>query len=147
MFYVTFHEPNNFNRDVDVYFNNRYQKEWLQDPLVKDIIQDIDHSELLSNYAVESPVLGIIPLTRISGSAKALILMLKTDRVIWGTACGDSCAKWIDKISRMKDITLFYEHPMKFDCELDAVCIDNNRKIKNSDDFMDCYLASKGFDC
>ena len=90
MFYVTFHEPNNFNRDVDVYFNNRYQKEWLQDLLVKDIIQDIDHSESLSNYAVECPVLGIIPRTRIFGGTKALILMLKTDRVIWGTACGDS---------------------------------------------------------
>ena len=98
-------------------------------------------------YAVESPILGIIPLTRISGGAKALILMLKTDRVIWGTGCGDNCAKWIDKISRIKDITLFFEHPMTFDCPLNGVCIDNNRAIRNSDDFMDCYLASRGFDC
>lgn len=147
MLYITFNEPENFNRDIDVYFNNRYQKEWLQDHLVKDIIHDIDNSCLLSNYAVESPILGIIPLTRISGGAKALILMLKTDRVIWGTACGDNCAKWIDKISRIKDITLFFEHPMTFDCPLNGVCIDNNRAIRNSDDFMDCYLASRGFDC
>ncbi|MCI7491794.1 MAG: DUF4869 domain-containing protein [Lachnobacterium sp.] len=147
MLYITFNEPENFNRDIDVYFNNRYQKEWLQDHLVEDIIHDIDNSRLLSNYAVESPILGIIPLTRISGGAKALILMLKTDRVIWGTACGDNCAKWIDKISRIKDITLFFEHPMTFDCPLNGVCIDNNRAIRNSDDFMDCYLASRGFDC
>ena len=147
MLYITFNEPENFNRDIDVYFNNRYKKEWLQDHLVEDIIHDIDNSRLLSNYAVESPILGIIPLTRISGGAKALILMLKTDRVIWGTACGDNCAKWIDKISRIKDITLFFEHPMTFDCPLNGVCIDNNRAIRNSDDFMDCYLASRGFDC
>ena len=147
MLYITFNEPENFNRDIDVYFNNRYQKEWLQDHLVEDIIHDIDNSRLLSNYAVESPILGIIPLTRISGGAKALILILKTDRVIWGTACGDNCAKWIDKISRIKDITLFFEHPMTFDCPLNGVCIDNNRAIRNSDDFMDCYLASRGFDC
>lgn len=147
MLYITFNEPENFNRDIDVYFNNRYQKEWLQDHLVEDIIHDIDNSRLLSNYAVESPILGIIPLTRISGGAKALILMLKTDRVIWGTACGDNCAKWIDKISRIKDITLFFEHPMTFDCPLNGVCIDNNRAIRNSDDFMNCYLASRGFDC
>lgn len=147
MLYITFNEPENFNRDIDVYFNNRYQKEWLQDHLVEDIIHDIDNSRLLSNYAVESPILGIIPLTRISGGAKALILMLKTDRVIWGTACGDNCAKWIDKISRIKDITLFFEHPMTFDCPLNGVCIDNNRAIRNSDDFMDCYLASRGVDC
>lgn len=98
MLYVTFEEPENFNRDVDVYFNNRYEKEWLQDPLVKEMVRDVDKSEILSNYAVESPVLGIIPVTRISGGVKALILMLKTDRVIWGTACGDNCAVWIDKL-------------------------------------------------
>lgn len=46
MLYITFNEPENFNRDIDVYFNNRYQKEWLQDHLVKDIIHDIDNSRL-----------------------------------------------------------------------------------------------------
>ena len=61
--------------------------------------------------------------------------------------CGDNCAKWIDKISRINDITLFFEHPTTFDCPLNGVCIDNNRAIRNSDDFMDCYLASRGFDC
>ena len=147
MLHVTFNEPVNFNRDVDIYFNNRYEKEWLQDNIVKEMIKDIDHSEVLSNNAIDSPILGIIPVTRISGGVKALILMLKTDRVIWGTACGENCAKWIDKISRLKDITLYFEHPMNFDCELDAVCIDNNRKIRNNDDFTDCYLASRGFDC
>lgn len=146
MLYITFKQPENFNRDVDVYFNNRYEDEWLEDPLVKQIVRDIDHSEILSNRAVESPVLGIIPLTRISGGAKALILMLKTDRIIWGTACGDNCADWINKISRMKDITLFYEHPMEFKCELNGVCIDTNKPIHNNDDFMRCYLESKGFE-
>ena len=77
MLYVTFKQPENFNRDVDVYFNNRYENEWLEDPVVKQIVRDIDHSEILSNRAVESAVLGIIPITRISGGAKALILMLK----------------------------------------------------------------------
>ena len=67
MLYITFKQPENFNRDVDVYFNNRYEDEWLEDPVVKQIVRDIDHSEILSNRAVESPVLGIIPLTRISG--------------------------------------------------------------------------------
>lgn len=50
MLYITFNEPENFNRDIDVYFNNRYQKKWLQDHLVKDIIHDIDNSRLLSNF-------------------------------------------------------------------------------------------------
>lgn len=44
----------------------------------------------------------------------------------------------------IKGYHFFFEHSMNFDCELDAVCIDNNRKIRNNDDFMDCYLESKG---
>ena len=145
MLYVTFKEPKNFNRDVDVYFNNRYKKEWLQDPLVIQIIKDVDRSDLFGNGVVISPILGAIPITKISGGAKALILMLKEDRIIWGTACGDNCADWIDKISRIKDITLFYEHPMTFNCPLDGKCIDTGDEIKCNDDFMKCYLKDRGF--
>ena len=144
MLRITFVQPQPFYRDVGVYFNNRYEKAWLQDKTAKQIIADIDNAIVLSNGAIDSARLGVISPWWLSTNAKALILMLKTDKVIWGTACGDNCAKWIDKISRLKDITLYFEHPMNFDCELDAVCIDNNRKIRNNDDFMDCYLESKG---
>lgn len=147
MFYVTFETPENFNRDVDVYFNNRYQKEWLQDPIVVSIIKDVDKSDLLPNGVVISPVFGAIPITRISGGAKALILMLKVDRIWYGTACGDNCSDWIIKISEMRDITLYFEHPMEFSREFNAVCIDNGRIIHNNLDFSNCYLHSKGFDC
>lgn len=145
MLYVTFKEPINFNRDVDAYFNNRYQKEWLTDPLVIQMIQDVDRSELLPNGVVISPILGPIPITKISGGTKALILMLKTDKIVWGTACGDNCSDWVDKISRIKDITLFLEHPMRFNCPLDAVCVDTGKVIRNNDDFLGCYLEDRGF--
>ncbi len=39
MLYVTFQQPENFNRNVDVYFNNRYEDEWLEDPVVKQIVR------------------------------------------------------------------------------------------------------------
>lgn len=146
MLKVTFKEPEKFYRDVDVYFNNQYEDIWLEDPIVSQIIKDIDKSDLISVNAVHSPILGIIPITRISGGAKALILMLKTERIIWGTACGDNCADWIVKISTMKDITLFFEHPMHFNCAINGICLDNQRVIKNNNDFMCCYLESKGFD-
>jgi hypothetical protein len=145
MLYVTFREPKDFNRDVDVYFNNRYDTEWLKDPLVKQMIKDVDSSELVDGGVVISPVLGAIPITKISGGVKALILMLKTDKIIWGTACGDNCSDWIVKISKMKDVTLFYEHPMRFNQDFDGVCIDTGKEIKSDGDFMDCYLEDRGY--
>lgn len=145
MLFVTFKEPPNFNRDVKFYFNNRYQQEWLKDPLVVQMIKDIDKSDLLENGVVISPIFGAIPITKISGGTKALILMLKTDRIIWGSACGDNCADWIVRISEMKDITLFYEHPMKFSGPLNGKCIDTGKVIKDYGDYLDCYLESKGY--
>lgn len=145
MLYVTFREPKNFNRDVDIYFNNRYKMEWFSDSNVIQIVKDIDKSDLLSNGTVISPVFGPIPVTKISGGAKALILMLKEDRIIWGTACGDNCSLWVARISKIKDITLFFEHPMRFDCELDGICIDTGKIIANNYDFMEAYLASRGY--
>lgn len=45
---------------------------------VKEMIRAVDKSEVLSSHAIESPVLGIIPTTRLSGGVKALILIYKS---------------------------------------------------------------------
>ena len=86
---------------------------------------------MIGAHLIESPVLGPISSKELSGGVKTLILMALDDKeqIFNASACGDNCAKWIDKISRIKDITLFFEHPMTFDCPLNGVCIDNNRAI------------------
>ena len=56
----------------------------------------------------------MIAPTMISGGVKALILMLKEDFIIWGTACGDNCSKWIIEIAKQKDFTICLEHVMNF---------------------------------
>ena len=145
MLKITFNEPPNFNRDVDVYFDNRYKLDWFSDSEVIQIVKDIDKSELLPNGSVISPIFGIMPVTKISGGAKALILMLKEDRIIWGTACGDNCSNWIGRISKEKDVTLFFEHPMEFTCELDGICLDTGALIKNNADFLEAWLFHRGY--
>lgn len=144
MLKVTFNQPENFNRDTYEIFMKYYTKEWLDDPDIQQIIKEINHATVSGEKIIGQ--YGEIEPERLSHGVQALILMLKTDRIIWGTACGDNCADWINKISRMKDITLFYEHPMEFKCELNGVCIDTNKPIHNNDDFMRCYLESKGFE-
>jgi hypothetical protein len=47
--------------NTEIYFKNDYDPEWLNDPVVKGMILDVDNSVVLSSGAVDSPVMGIIP--------------------------------------------------------------------------------------
>lgn len=145
MLKITFTKPEDIILNVDVYFNNRYDKEWFKDPMVKAMVKDVDLSDLLDNGTTMSPVLGPIPVTKISGGVKALILALKTDIMIYGTAMGDNCSTWLAKIGKMKDVDICFEHPMKFTTDLDAICVDTGRIIKTPRDFMFAYYYSEGF--
>mgnify|MGYP002769844343 FL=1 len=70
MLNILFREDEREIRYTDSYFNNNYQDEWFEDDLVKQIIKDIDLSDVLNAQIVISPVLGAIPVTQISGGAK-----------------------------------------------------------------------------
>lgn len=114
MLKIRFGTTDNTIINVDDYFDFDYEDEWFNDPLVKEMVKSVDLSEILSPSCIQSPILGQISPTEISGGVKALILMLKTDEEIWATACGNNCSDWILKISEIKDITISLEHFMNF---------------------------------
>ena len=99
-----------------VYFDNRHEPEWITTPLSKDMIMDVDKSEVVGEYLIQSPVLGPIPPERLSGGVKTLMLMAydESDRVFNASACGDNCAKWILKIAENKDLTITLHNIMSF---------------------------------
>ena len=98
-----------------VYFDNRHEPEWLVSELSKDMIRDVDKSEVVSAHIIESPVLGAITPKELSGGVKVLILMFKDDSFTYNISnCGDNCAKWILDIAGRKDITVYLRHIMKF---------------------------------
>ena len=41
-----------------VYFDNRYEDEWITDKQSVEIIRDVDKSDVISSHLIESPVLG-----------------------------------------------------------------------------------------
>jgi len=41
----------------DVFFNNTYEEEWITDPLTKQMIKDIDGSEVVGPRLIDSPFL------------------------------------------------------------------------------------------
>ena len=57
------------------YFKYDYEDEWIIDPFVKEMIQDVDKSTVLDSGVIDSPVLGKIPPTGLSGGVKTLILV------------------------------------------------------------------------
>ena len=86
--------------DTAAYFSQAYMPEWIVDELSKQIIRDVDNSEVLSPQVIQSPVLGTIPPTRLSGGAKTLILMAHDRSNVYNAStCGDNCAKWILSIA------------------------------------------------
>ena len=72
--------------NTEIYFKNDYDPEWLDDPVVKKMILDVDNSVVLSSRAIDSPVLGIIPPTSLSGGVKTLILILKEPEKVFNWA-------------------------------------------------------------
>ncbi len=99
-----------------VYFDNRYEDEWITDKLSIEMIKDVDKSEVISSHLIESSVLGPISVKELSGGVKTLILMAfdESDKIFNASACGDNCAKWILRIGETKNLTINLRHIMDF---------------------------------
>lgn len=114
---------------IKIEFKNGYNPDWFNDPLVKEMILDVDKSEVLSPNCIQSPILGQISPRDLSGGVKALIMMLKTAFPVNASKCGDNCAKWILKIAEIKDLEIDLEHIMIFDKDFDAVILNDGKEI------------------
>lgn len=122
-----------------VYFDNRYEDEWITEELSVEMIRDVDKSEVLGPHLIESPVLGPISVKEISGGVKTLILMAFDDsgNVFNASACGDNCAKWILKIGKEKDLTINLRHIMDFgDGEFEIQILNTGEMVHNMLEFI-----------
>ena len=122
-----------------VYFDNRYEDEWITEDLSVEMIRDVDKSEVLGPHLIESPVLGPISVKEISGGVKTLILMAFDDsgNVFNASACGDNCAKWILEIGKEKDLTINLRHIMDFgDGEFEIQILNTGEIVHNMLEFI-----------
>lgn len=101
--------------NTSVYFKNVYEDEWITDPVAREMILDVDKSVVLDSAVIDSPVMGKIVPTSLSGGVKTLILMRnERSKVFNASACGDNCAKWILKLAETDDLTINLRHLMDF---------------------------------
>lgn len=116
-----------------VFFKNDYEDEWITDSLVKEMIRDVDHSEVIDNGVIDSPILGKIPPLGLSGGVKTLILVLfEPGKVFNASTCGDNCAKWLLRIAASEDRTVNLRHIMDFGDEPFEIRIRNTGDVVHS---------------
>ena len=116
--------------NTEVYFKYAYEDEWLSNELVKEIIKDVDNSTVIDNNLIESPVLGKIAPSILSGGTKTLMLILnEPENIFNASTCGDNCSKWLLKIGELKDVTVNLHHIMDFGHRNFQIKIANNGKI------------------
>lgn len=116
--------------NTTVYFKNIYEDEWITDSLVKRMILDIDKSIVLDSGVIDSPIMGKIRPTSLSGGVKTLILMKnEPEKVFNASACGDNCAKWILHLAEQQDLTINLRHLMDFGRDTFSIRILNTNQI------------------
>ena len=130
MLHIYFGEMDNVLHNVDVYFNNRFKYEWLEDELVKEMVLDVDKSVVESPECIKSPVLRQIPPTKLSGGVKSLIMMkYLPDRILNASSCGNNCAKWILRLAEDMELTINLNHIMEFSDETFQIEILNSGEV------------------
>ena len=108
------------------------------------MIQDVDHSHVISAHIINSPILGAITPRELSGGVKVLILMLKDDSFIYNISnCGDNCAKWILKIADNKDLTVYLQHIMHFEGNFKIQIMNTGKIVCNPQEYVEGLLEAE----
>ena len=116
-----------------VFFKNDYEDAWIVDPFVKEMIRDIDKSEVLDSGVIDSPFLGKIPPLSLSGGVKTLILVkFEPGKVFNASTCGDNCSKWLLRIAENEDRTVNLRHLMSFGDGFFTLRVLNNGELVHS---------------
>ena len=121
------YQGKNYIFDPDTYFNNQADRKWLLEDLPRQMIHDVDKSEVISENLIQSSRLGPIPPQWLSGGVKTLILIEHDDQHVFNaSACGQNCAKWLLQIGNRKDVLVRLGYPMDFGKEEFNIIIENN---------------------
>ena len=101
--------------NTSTYFKNTYLDSWFEDDFARRMIKSVDKSRVVADGLIESPVLGKIAPTQLSGGVKALLLIRNVpEKVFNASACGDNCSWWILRMAAKRDVTINLHHLMNF---------------------------------
>ena len=129
---------------VPSWFRFNYSEEWFEDPLVAEIMADVDKSSYKGNQLIVNDVLGPIPPERLSEGVQTLICIYKNPDIIYrALECGEKCAKWLLEIGRREDVTVNFRYYIPFDdCgDIEIEILNENKKVYSTKEYM--HIAFK----
>lgn len=133
----------NYVTRVSPYFDNIYEDEWFQNDFTKEVVREIDKSEVIDARSIYNEYGGSLPVTSISTGAKSLLLLMFTDRKVSGDRMGDNCIPKLLEIASIKDIHISLDHLMEFPERFEATIENTGIVTYNMKDFIKEYLRSR----
>ena len=116
--------------NTNVYFDNTYKDKWITKSISKEIIKDVDKSEVLDEKTILSPVFGNMSPKKLSGGTKTLLLIDNDSKKVFNAStCGDNCAKWNLKIAQDRKVVINLRHLMDFGKDEFKIKVINTGKI------------------
>lgn len=138
MLNIYFGDMNEAIYNTSVYFNNTYKDRWITTSFAKDIIKAVDHSEVIDERTIMSPVFGNMNPKRLSGGVKTLLLIAYDNaKVFNASTCGDNCAEWILKLAEKKKVVVNLRHLMDFGKgEFKIKVLNTGKIVKNMEELV-----------
>ncbi len=128
--------------NTGMYYDNQYDKSWVTDDLAREIIRDIDSSEVIGPDLIQNDIFGTFPSTELSGGVKTLLLIKnKPHKVFNITNCGDNCAKYLLRLAENRDIKVTLHHAMDFGTDFSVKVINEGKRKVISDPIEFLMLA------
>lgn len=138
MLKVYFGEMQDSIYNTEIYFGNVYENHWITSQIAKEIIKDIDKSDVIDAECIKSPVLGQISPLKLSGGTKTLLLIINEPAEVFNAStCGDNCAKWLLKLGKKKNVVINLRHIMDFgNNDFEIEILNNNMIVHNMKELL-----------
>ena len=135
--------PSEFECYVSDYFDDAYEAEWFSDQFVREIIKEIDDSEVVGDgdsVNIYNNVLGNIPPQYLSSGCKGLILLYKERIAINGDRLGDNCIPLLLKMADSIDCSISLGHIPPFPDHFNAIILNNDTLISTMREFVSEFV-------
>lgn len=123
-----------------------------ENDMCKKIIKGIDGSDAISGDLVISPILGGIPVERLSGGCLSVLFMYLykpdkniyngTDAIINIIKCGENCYPYIVEVAKKKDIVIsasMFPNFYKYGYQGSILVLNDNSVVSNQKDLFEKF--------
>lgn len=120
--------------NTEMFYENQYDRNWVMDDFAKEIIKDIDSSEVIGPDLIKNDIFGSFSSTDLSAGVKTLLLIKNMPNKVFNISnCGDNCAKYLLKLAEDRDIKVTLHHAMDFGNNFSVKVINEGKRKEITD--------------